>query len=76
MTTLTIDLPDALAERLQRTFHPAEPAALLLQLLEEAIEREESRQSTVDPAFGLWQGHASPVDGLEHQQSLRAEWSA
>lgn len=42
MTSLTIDLPDALAERLQRTFHPDEPATLMLRLLEEAIEREEA----------------------------------
>ena len=58
MTTLTIDLPEALAERLQRAFHPSEPAVLMLRLLEEAIEREEARTSVADEAFGLWQRDA------------------
>lgn len=38
------------------------------------IEREETRQSAPDEAFGLWQRHAPAVDGLEYQQNLRAEW--
>jgi predicted transcriptional regulator len=74
MTTLTIDLPDSLVERLQRVFSPTDPAALLRQLLEEALEREESRAA--DEAFGLWQSHVPPVDGFDYQQHLRAEWSA
>jgi len=29
-----------------------------------------------DEAFGLWRQRGMPVDGLEYQERLRAEWTA
>jgi hypothetical protein len=48
MTTLTVRLPDTLNERFQRAFHSTEPGALVLRLLEEAIEREEALRGIID----------------------------
>ena len=67
-----VDLPDEQIEALKRL---SEQSALpRAELLRRAVAEYLARHqhSPGDQAFGLWR--ARPVDALEHQRGLRAEW--
>lgn len=48
MTTLNVELPEALNERFQRAFTHTDRSRVLVHLLEEAIEREEALREIIE----------------------------
>ncbi len=59
----SVDIPESLRNK---------PIELIIWPL--SGDEPEANKAEIDEAFGLWSHLNPPVDGLEYQERLRAEW--